>query len=73
MLGLLPAVLDTIDGESRSPRDCFRLTLDKWLQLNDNATWGELEFAITNANRQALNLEPIESLDSEKLIHVLAM
>ena len=37
----------------------FRVTLDKWLQLNIGVTWGNLELAITNANRGSLGLEPL--------------
>ena len=37
----------------------FRVTLEKWLQLNVGVTWANLELAITNANRQILGLEPL--------------
>ena len=40
-------------------RECFRVTLEKWLQLNVGVTWGNLELAITNANRESLGLQPL--------------
>ena len=40
-------------------RECFRATLEKWLQLNVGVTWADLELAITNANRESLGLQPL--------------
>ena len=40
-------------------RECFRVTLEKWLQLNVGVTWANLELAITNANCQGLGLQPL--------------
>ena len=40
-------------------RECLRATLEKWLQLNVGVTWGNLELAITNANRENLGLQPL--------------
>ena len=40
-------------------RECFRVTLEKWSQLNVGVTWGNLELAITNVNRGSLGLEPL--------------
>ena len=40
-------------------RECFRKTLEKWLQLNVGVTWGNLELSITNANRESLSLQPL--------------
>ena len=37
----------------------FRVTLEKWLQLNVGVTWANLELAITNANRESLGLQPL--------------
>ena len=58
-LGLKTAVLDLVEAENRSPRDCYRVTLERWRQLNVGVTWGNLELAITNANRVRLGLEPM--------------
>ena len=71
LLKLSPAVLGQIKHDNHSEREYFRVTLDKWLQLNCNATWGELELAITNARRLALGYKSLESLDSKKVVHVL--
>ena len=40
-------------------RECFRVTLEKWSQLNVGVTWTNLELAITNANRESLGLQPL--------------
>ena len=40
-------------------RKCFGVTLEKWLKMNVEVTWGNLELAITNANRQNLDLQPL--------------
>ena len=37
----------------------FRVTLEKWLQLNVGVTWANLELAITNATRESLGLNPL--------------
>ena len=37
----------------------FRVTLEKWLQLNVGVTWGNLELAITNSSRESLGLPPL--------------
>ena len=44
---------------SKQDRECFRVVLDKWLQLNNEVTWANLELAITNANRQILGFQPL--------------
>ena len=40
-------------------RECFREILEKWLKLNIEVTWSNLELAITNANRESLGLQPL--------------
>ena len=45
----------------------FRVTLEKWLQLNVGVTWANLELAITNANRESLGLQSV-SLGKENTI-----
>ena len=50
-LGLKAAVLDVVEANNKhSQTKCFRITLQKWLQMNVGVTWGNLELAITNAN-----------------------
>ena len=46
-------------GHPGDNRECFRVTLEKWLQLNVGVTWSKLELAITNANRESLGLPPL--------------
>lgn len=41
---------------------CLRETLDKWLKLNNCATWNTLEVAITNVRRAALGLDPVSNV-----------
>ena len=66
LLGLNSALLYQIEHENHSQRDCFRIVLEKWLQLKANATWNELELAITNARRQVLGYEPLSNLTDGK-------
>lgn len=58
-LGLKASVLDQVEGDYHTVRECFRITLEKWLQLNVGVTWRDLELAITNANRESLGLQPL--------------
>ena len=58
-LGLKASVLDLVEADYHELRECFRVTLDKWSHLNVEVTWGSLELAITNANRQSLGLPPL--------------
>ena len=59
-LGLISAVLDEVaSAYPADNRECFRVTLEKWSQLNVGVTWGNLELAITNANRESLGLQPL--------------
>jgi len=65
-LNLEPSVLNT--AETNNPQDvvkCFEVVLDKWLNLTPNATWKELEVALTNANRMLLGLDPVDDLYGE--------
>ena len=62
LLGLKSSVLDLVaSAHSMQDRECFRATLEKWLQLNVAVTWSNLELAITNANRESLGLQPLTS------------
>ena len=56
-LGLERYLLDNIDEDYQRQRQKFEGTLDAWIDKDqDNATWGVLELAITNANRAKLAL-----------------
>ena len=42
---------------------CFQATINSWLKLaGDKATWKALEIALTNVNRQQLNLDPVDDV-----------
>ena len=58
-LGLKSSVLDQVEADYHTLSECFRVTLEKWLQLNVGVTWANLELAISNANRQNLGLQPL--------------
>ena len=58
-LGLKTSVLDQVEADNHIQSERFRVTLEKWLQLNVGVTWGNLELAITNANRENLGLQPL--------------
>ena len=42
-------------------RECFRITLENWLEMDTEASWSTLELAITNANREKLGLGPLDA------------
>ena len=59
-LGLNNSVLNQIaSAHPMEDRERFRVTLERWSDLNVGVTWGNLELAITNANRESLNIEPL--------------
>ena len=58
-LQLNTSVLDQVEADYHTLSERFRVTLEKWLQLNVGVTWGNLELAITNANRENLGLQPL--------------
>ena len=58
-LGLKSSVLDQVEADYHTLSERFRVTLEKWLQLNVGVTWANLELAITNANRENLGLQPL--------------
>ena len=58
-LGLNTSVLDQVEADYHTLSERFRVTLEKWLQMNVGVTWGNLELAITNANRESLGLQPL--------------
>jgi len=60
-LGLKPAVLRNAGADlPNNNKECFRKTLESWMQM-EKATWGKLELAITNVNRQNLGLPKLTS------------
>ena len=64
-LGLEQALLSLIGADhSGQHRDCLRLTLENWLQMDTKATWSKLELAITNANRVKSGIDPIDTSKS---------
>ena len=59
-LGLKVAVLNSIEEDHHGRRKHFQKTLDAWMrQCQDEATYGALELAITNANRVELGLKKL--------------
>ena len=60
-LGLSDSLLSMIHSDnSTQERDCFRITLKKWLDQDPRPTWSTLELAITNARREANGLNPLQ-------------
>ena len=60
-LELQHKTLQAISKENHQQNEfCFRSMLDKWLELNPNATWRTLEIALTNVKRLKLDLDPID-------------
>ena len=65
ILGLQSSVIDIVaSAHPMQDRECFREILEKWLQLNVEVTWANLELAITNANRGSLGLQPLTTSKS---------
>ena len=61
-LGLELPILNNIEVDCNRVANCFQIMLDKWLRSSHNATWDMLEIAITNVERQDLQLPPVENL-----------
>ena len=71
MLGLSSSVLDITESEITKQRDQFERTLNDWLrQDGEGATWGVLELAITNVNRQYLGHPLLSKCKLRVLIHM---
>jgi len=51
--------------------DCLEDVLDKWLKSTPSATWGALELALTNVNRQKLDLDPVDDVYSGEILIAL--
>ena len=69
-LGLKSSVLDQVEADYHTLSERFRVTLEKWLQLNVGVTWANLELAITNANRESLGLQPLTTGKENLCVHV---
>ena len=42
---------------------CFQAMIDKWIEsTSENVTWRALEIALTNVNRQKLDLDPVDDV-----------
>ena len=42
---------------------CFQFMINNWIQSNaDNVTWKALQVALTNVNRQKLDLDPVDDV-----------
>ena len=64
-LGLKETLLDVIKLDNpQKHRDCFRITLQRWLEQNTRADWKTLELAITNATRQSKDLNTLTMEES---------
>jgi len=69
-LGLKSELLDEVaSAHPMQSRECFRVTLEKWLRLNVEVTWENLELAITNANCGRLGLQPLTT--GKGYVHIL--
>ena len=69
-LGLKSSVLDQVEADYHTLSERFRVTLEKWLQLNVGVTWANLELAITNASRESLGLQPLTTGKENLCVHV---
>ena len=59
-----------MEADYHTLSECFRVTLEKWLQLNVGVTWANLELAITNANRESLGLQPLTTGKENLCVYV---
>ena len=66
-LGLQSSVLDLIEANHHlQQRECFRATLQRWLQQDvyAHASWCKLELAITNAKREYYGYDTLDASKS---------
>ena len=63
-LDLSLATLNIIEKDHPlKSEECFIAMIDEWIQLTGNdATWKALEIALTNVNRQKLDLDPVDDV-----------
>ena len=71
-LGLQSATLNII--ERNNPLKCedsFQAMIDKWIEsTTENITWRALEVALTNVNRQKLDLNPVDDVYGRENISI---
>lgn len=48
-----------IEKDNRHCINCFKKTLQIWLDLTSHPTWNMLEVAITNVKRAKMSLDPV--------------
>ena len=68
-LGLEDDLLETIARDNPKHQECFRVMLQKWLIQDVSTTWNNLELAITNAQRDDLNLDNLTESTLPMYIH----
>ena len=51
--------IEVIEKDNRRCIDCFKKTLQRWLDLTSHPTWKMLEVAITNVKRAKMSLGPV--------------
>ena len=62
-LGLHLYSLENITANhSRDSVACLIDVFQRWLEINDDATWESLEVALTNVNRVRLGLDPVDNI-----------
>lgn len=61
-LGLKQFVLDAIAADNPlNQNERFRVTLQRWMEMDVEASWSTLELAITNANRTKIGNPPLKA------------
>ena len=63
-LGLKLSTLNIIEKDHPSQSvTCFQAMIDNWIEsTTDSVTWKALEVALTNVNRQKLELDPVDDI-----------
>ena len=63
-LGLKFATINIIESDHPlKSEDCFQAMINTWIETStDNITWRALEVALTNVNRQQLDLDPVNDV-----------
>ena len=53
---------------------CFQVMIEKWIEsTTENATWKTIEVALTNVNRQKLDLDPVDDVYGMETINIICM
>ena len=63
-LGLKLSTLNIIEKDHSSQSiACFQAMIDNWIEpTTEDVTWKTLEVALTNVNRQKLDLDPVDDI-----------